>query len=126
MKNYYTKEAINRFINPKNFGKIKNADGIGKVGNSRCGDLMEIYIKIDKDKKTISDIKFHTLGCAAAIATSDAICEMAKGKMIEEALRIGYQDVVKKLGSLPEIKIHCASLAQEGLKAAIIDYEKKK
>jgi len=125
MKSYYTKEAIKRFMNPKNFGRIKNADGIGKVGNIKCGDLMELYIKIkrEKGKKVINDIKFHTLGCAAAIATSDAICEIVKGKTIEEALRINYQDIVKKLGSLPSVKIHCATLAQEGLKSAIADYE---
>ncbi len=128
MKNYYTKEAINRFMEPKNFGKIKNADGVGEVGNIKCGDLMELYIKVkEKDGKTIiSDIKFNTLGCAAAIATSDAICEMAKGKTIEEALRIQYKDVVNKLGSLPQVKIHCASLAQEALKSAVSDYENKK
>jgi len=122
MKNYYTQEAIKRFMNPKNFGKIKNADGIGRVGNIKCGDLMELYIKVKKD--VITDVKFHTLGCAAAIATSDAICEMAKNKTIEEALRITYQDVADKLGSLPQVKIHCASLAQEGLKEAVLDYEK--
>jgi len=128
MKSYYTKEAITRFMDPKNFGRIKKADGVGKVGNIKCGDLMELYIKIKKKrgKEIISDIKFHTLGCAAAIATSDAICEMVKGKTIEDALRVGYKDVVKKLGSLPQIKIHCATLAQEGLKSAIVDYEKKK
>ena len=128
MKSYYTKEAIKRFMNPKNFGTIKNADGVGEVGNIKCGDLMKLYIKVkkEKDKKIITDVKFNTLGCAAAIATSDAVCEMVKGKTIEEALRIGYQDVVEKLGSLPSVKIHCASLAQEGLKSAIIDYEKKK
>ena len=115
-------------MNPKNFGTIKNADGVGEVGNIKCGDLMKLYIKVkkEKDKKIITDVKFNTLGCAAAIATSDAVCEMVKGKTIEEALRIGYQDVVEKLGSLPSVKIHCASLAQEGLKSAIIDYENKK
>ncbi len=127
MKNYYTKEAINRFMSPKNFGKIKNADGVGEVGNIKCGDLMKLYIKVkkEKDKEIITDVKFHTLGCAAAIATSDAICEMAKGKTIKEALKIQYKDVVKKLGSLPQIKIHCASLAQEGLKSAIVDYDSR-
>jgi nitrogen fixation protein NifU and related proteins len=124
MKSYYTKQAINRFMNPKNFGRLKKADGIGEVGNIKCGDLMELYIKVDQ--RVITEIKFHTLGCAAAIATSDAICEMAKGKTIEEALRITYQDVANKLGSLPQVKIHCATLAQEGLKQAVLDYEKKK
>jgi nitrogen fixation protein NifU and related proteins len=126
MKSYYTKKAINRFMSPKNFGEIKDADGVGKVGNIRCGDTMKLYIKVKKKEKIISDIKFHTLGCAAAIATSDAICEMVKGKTIEQALRITYKDIVKELGSLPSVKIHCASLAQEGLKSAVLDYEKKK
>jgi nitrogen fixation protein NifU and related proteins len=128
MKNYYTKEAINRFMNPKNFGKIKDADGIGDVGNIKCGDLMKLYIKIKKEngEEIIENVKFHTLGCAAAIATSDAICEMIKGKTIQEALLIQYDDVVNKLGSLPKVKIHCATLAQEGLKSAINNYEKNK
>ncbi len=128
MKKYYTKKAIDHFMNPKNFGKIKEADGVGQVGNIKCGDLMELYIKIkkEKNKEIISDVKFHTLGCAAAIATSDIICEMIKNKTIEEALRITYKDIVDKLGSLPQVKVHCATLAQEGLKSAVIDYEKKK
>ncbi len=128
MKNYYTEEAINRFMRPKNFGEIKNADGIGEVGNIKCGDLMKLYIKVKKEenREIITNVKFHTLGCAAAIATSDAICEMAKGKTLEEALKIQYKDIVDKLGSLPKVKIHCASLAQEGLKSAIVDYDNKK
>ncbi|MBZ1356487.1 MAG: iron-sulfur cluster assembly scaffold protein [Candidatus Nealsonbacteria bacterium] len=124
MKSYYTKKAINHFIKPKNFGTLKGADGIGEVGNIKCGDLMKLYIKLEKGR--IVDVKFHTLGCAAAIATSDVICEMAKGKTPEEALKITYEDIVKELGDLPKIKIHCATLAQEGLKSAIINYEKKK
>ncbi len=127
MKNYYTKEAINRFMNPKNFGKIKDADAVGEVGNIKCGDLMKLYIKINKNKdgeEIIENVKFHTLGCAAAIATSDAICEMIKGKTIQEALLIQYDDVVNKLGSLPKVKIHCATLAQEGLRSAINNYKK--
>jgi len=123
MKSYYTKKAINHFMKPKNFGIIKGADGIGKVGNIKCGDLMKLYIKMNEDK--IKDVKFHTLGCAAAIATSDVICEMAKGKTTEEALKITYEDIVKELGDLPKVKIHCATLAQEALKSAILDYEKK-
>jgi len=124
MKNYYTKKAIDHFMKPKNFGIIKDADGIGSVGNLKCGDLMKIYIKMNKNK--IKDVKFHTLGCAAAIATSDVICEMSKGKTTEEALKITYQDIASELGDLPKVKMHCATLAQEGLKSAIVDYEKKK
>ena len=125
MKPYYSKKVIERFTNPKNFGEIKNADGIGNVGNPRCGDIMKLYLKID-NKGIIKDIKFHTLGCAAAIATSDIVCDLVRGKSIKEALRIDYKKIVKKLGDLPAIKIHCSVLAREGLKAAIEDYEKKK
>jgi nitrogen fixation NifU-like protein len=127
MKPYYSKKVIQRFTNPKNFGKIKNADGIGRVGNPRCGDIMELYIKVEKKKgkEVIKDIKFNTLGCAAAIATSDMICDLVKGKTLIEALKVGFQDVAQKLGSLPPLKVHCAYLAQEGLKAAIKNYESK-
>jgi nitrogen fixation NifU-like protein len=128
MQSYYSKEVIKRFTNPKNFGKIKNADGIGKVGNSRCGDIMKLYVKLEKKggKEIIKDIKFHTLGCAAAIATSDMICDLVKGKTLKETLKIGYKDVAEKLGYLPAIKIHCSYLAEQGLKAAFVDYEKRK
>ncbi len=121
MKPYYTKEVIKRFTNPKNFGEIKDANGIGKVGNPRCGDIMKLYIKVG-DKGIIEDIKFHTLGCAAAIATSDMACDLVKGKNIKEALKLDYEKIVKALGDLPPIKIHCSVLAREGLKAAIKDY----
>ena len=125
MKPYYSKKVIERFTNPKNFGEIKNADGIGNVGNPRCGDIMKLYLKID-NKGIIKDIKFHTLGCAAAIATSDIVCDLVRGKSIKEALKIDYKKIVKELGDLPPIKIHCSVLAREGLKAAIEDYEKEK
>lgn len=125
---YYSKEVIKRFTKPKNFGEIKNADGQGRVGNPRCGDLMKLTIKVEKKgkKEIIKDIKFHTLGCAAAIATSDIVCDLVKGKTLEGALKVGYKDVVSKLGYLPEIKMHCSFLAESGLKAAINDYEKRK
>jgi len=128
MKPYYTKEVIKRFIHPKNFGEIKNADGVGKVGNPRCGDLMKLYLKIEKKngREVIKDIKFHTLGCAAAIATSDMACDLVKGKTLKEVLKIDYQKIIKALGDLPPIKIHCSVLAREGLKAAIENYEKRK
>ncbi|PIV42033.1 MAG: iron-sulfur cluster assembly scaffold protein [Candidatus Nealsonbacteria bacterium CG_4_10_14_0_2_um_filter_40_15] len=128
MKPYYTKEVIKRFTHPKNFGEIKNADGVGKVGNPRCGDLMKLYLKIEKKngREVIKDIKFHTLGCAAAIATSDMACDLVKGKTLKEALKIDYQKIIKALGDLPPIKIHCSVLAREGLKAAIENYEKRK
>jgi len=128
MKPYYSKKVIQHFTNPKNFGEIKNADGIGKVGNPACGDVMTLYIKVIKkgDKEIIKNIKFHTLGCAAAIATSDIVCDLVKGKTVEQALKVDYKDIVKGLMDLPPIKVHCSLLAEEGLKAAIKDYEKKK
>lgn len=128
MKSYYSKKVIERFTTPRNFGEIKKADGVGKVGNPRCGDIMKLYIKIEKKKgkEIIEDIKFHTLGCAAAIATSDMICDLVKGKSLKYALKVSYKNVVNELGYLPEIKIHCSFLAQEGLRAAIKDYEKKR
>lgn len=128
MKPYYSKEVIKRFTNPQNFGEIKKADGVGKVGNPRCGDTMKLYIKVEKkgSKEIIKDIKFHTLGCAAAIATSDMICDLVKGKTSKEALKISYKDVANKLGYLPAIKIHCSYLAEQGIKAAFADYEKRK
>jgi len=124
----YSKKVIKHFTNPKNFGEIKNADGIGRVGNPTCGDVMTLYIKVvrKKNEEIIKDIKFHTLGCAAAIATTDVVCDLAKGKTLEQVLKIKNQDIVNKLGYLPPIKIHCSLLAEEGLKEAIKDYENKK
>lgn len=127
MKPLYSKKVIQHFTNPKNFGKIKDASGIGRVGNPQCGDIMEIYIKVAKigSKEIIKDIKFQTLGCAAAVATSDMICDLVKDKTLDEALKVGYEDVVEGLGELPAVKIHCSVLAQQGLKSAIEDYKKK-
>lgn len=109
-------------------GKIEEADGIGNTENLRCGDIMKLYIKVEKKegKEYIKDLKFETMGCAAAIATSDMICDLAKGKTLEEAQEIGFKDVADKLGSLPPVKIHCAHLAERALKLAIKDYEKKR
>lgn len=109
-------------------GKMANPDGKGEVGNPICGDLMNIYIKVGRNQKKqaiIKDIKFETLGCVAAIATSSMITEIAKGKPLDQAFKIEYADVAKALGSLPPIKQHCADLAVKGLKAAIEDYRKK-
>lgn len=119
----YNKKILQHFTHPKFFGKIKNPDVIGKAGNIRCGDLMTLYLKVDKKTKKIKDIKFETLGCAAAIATSDMICELAKGKALNQALNLSFQDVSEELGVLPPIKIHCAQLATEALKDAIKKYE---
>ncbi|MDO8528544.1 MAG: iron-sulfur cluster assembly scaffold protein, partial [Nanoarchaeota archaeon] len=111
----------------KNMGEIKDANGIGKVGNPVCGDVMVIYIKVeDKNgEEKIKDIKFKAFGCAAAIATSSMITELAKGKTLEEAEKIGLKDVAESLGGLPNIKMHCSSMASKALKTAIEDYRKK-
>jgi len=115
------------FMNPRNMGEIKDADGIGKVGNPACGDIMWLYIKVGRknNKEIIKDIKFKTLGCAAAIATSSKITELAKGKTLEEAIKITRNDVADSLGGLPKIKIHCSVLAAEALNEAVYDYLKK-
>lgn len=120
----YTEKVMEHFRNPRNMGEIPEADGIGTVGNPVCGDLMTIYIKV-KDNK-IADIKFKTFGCGAAIATSSMITELAKGKTLEEALKITRGNVAESLGGLPPIKMHCSNLAADGLHAAIEDYLKKR
>ena len=125
----YTKEVLEHFRNPHNVGKMENPDGVGKVGNIVCGDVMWIYIKVKKnDKKEdfIQDIKFETFGCVAALATSSALTDLAKGKTLEEALQIEKNDVVNFLGGLPSIKIHCSILAVDALSEAIYDYLHKK
>jgi len=119
----YSKKVLEHFRNPHNMGEIKDADGIGTVGNPVCGDLMTIYIKV-KDNK-IEDIKFKTFGCAAAIATSSMITDLAKGKTIDEALKITRDSVAKNLDGLPPIKMHCSNLAADALHEAIKDYKKK-
>ena len=119
----YTEKVMDHFKNPRNMGNIENPDGTGQVGNPICGDVMKLYIKVQDNK--ISEIKFETLGCGAAIATSSMITEMAKGKTLEEALKISRDDVTKKLGGLPPIKIHCSNLASDALKKAIEDYKNK-
>ncbi len=125
----YSKKVMQNFLNPKNQGEIKNADGIGKVGNPICGDVMWMYIKVAKDKKgreIIKDIKFKTFGCAAAIATSSMVTQLAKGKTLEKAGNITRSDVAQSLKGLPPIKMHCSNLASDALKKAIEDYENKK
>lgn len=124
----YSKKVMEYFEHPKNIGEIKNADGIGKVGNPICGDVMLLTIKIGKKngKEIIKDIKFKTFGCAAAIATSSMITEMAKGETLEDALKIEKSDVSGELGGLPPIKEHCSNLAAAALKKAIEDYQSKK
>ena len=119
----YSEKVIEHFRNPRNMGEIKDADGVGTVGNPVCGDLMTIYIKV-KDNKIV-DIKFKTFGCAAAIATSSMITELAKGKTLEEAMKITRKDVADELDGLPPIKMHCSNLAADALHAAIKDYWEK-
>ncbi|MDD5290883.1 MAG: iron-sulfur cluster assembly scaffold protein [Patescibacteria group bacterium] len=118
----YSKKVLKHFKNPHNQGVIKNADAVGKVGNPTCGDVMKIYIKV-KDNK-IKNIKFETLGCAAAIAVSSALTDMVKGKTIEEALKVTKDKIVKDLGGLPPVKIHCSMLGVEALHEAIKNYKK--
>jgi len=121
----YTPKVMEAFKNPHNYGKIKNADGIGKVGNLICGDVMWLYIKIAENKKgqeIIKDIKFETFGCVAAIATSSMVTDLAKGKTIAQALKISKDDIIKKLGGLPSVKYHCSVLAVDALIEAVYDY----
>ena len=124
MTSTYSKEVKENFLHPKNMGEIKNPDGVGKVGNPVCGDVMQIQIKVEKNK--IKDIKFKTFGCAAAIATSSMVTQLAKGKSLEEAEKITREDVAKSLKGLPPVKMHCSNLASDALKKAIEDYREKK
>jgi nitrogen fixation NifU-like protein len=115
---------MDHFRNPRNTGEIKDADGMGTVGNPKCGDIMTIYIKV-KDNK-IKDIKFKTYGCAAAIASTSIATEIVKGKTLDEAYKLTREDVAKQLGGLPSIKMHCSNLAADALRKAIDNYKKKK
>ncbi|MGI6706932.1 MAG: Fe-S cluster assembly scaffold protein NifU [Clostridia bacterium] len=119
----YSEKVMDHFINPRNVGEIDNADGIGEVGNAKCGDIMKIYIKVEND--IIVDVKFKTFGCGAAIATSSMATEMVKGKTVDEALQITNKAVAEALGGLPPVKMHCSVLAEEALKSAIEDYRNK-
>ncbi len=122
----YSKEIFKHFKNPQNVGRIKNPSGAGEAGNIYCGDIMTLYLKIEKNKKgerIIKDIKFQTLGCVVAIANTSLLTTMVKGKKLEEALKIKKEDLIKKLGQpLPPFKIHCSVLAVDALKEAIYDY----
>ncbi len=120
----YSEKVMDHFMNPRNVGEIPDADGVGTVGNPVCGDLMTVYIKV-KDNR-LEDVKFKTFGCGAAIATSSMITELAKGKTIEEALKITRGDVAESLDGLPPIKMHCSNLAADALHAAIKNYLEKK
>ena len=119
----YSEKVMDHFQNPRNVGKMEDADGVGEVGNAKCGDIMKIYLKI-KDN-IIEDVKFNTFGCASAIATSSMATELIKGKPVDEALALTNQAVVEALDGLPAVKIHCSVLAEEAIKAAIKDYYDK-
>ena len=122
MEEYSTK-VMEHFFNPRNVGTMDDADGVGEVGNPRCGDIMRMYIKVKEDK--ITDIKFQTFGCGAAVATSSMVTELVKGKTLDEALKITNREVAEALDGLPPVKMHCSNLAEAGIKAAIDDYRKK-
>jgi len=143
MSDLYNKDVMDHFMNPRNVGTIDNADGIGQVGNPTCGDIMKMFIKVDKralsgrgskDKRPktgdmeeyISDIKFQTFGCGAAVATSSKVTEMMMGKTLAEAERLTNAEVAHELGGLPPVKMHCSNLAASALHAAIKDYKSKK
>lgn len=119
----YTEQVMDHFMNPRNVGEIEDANGVGTVGNAKCGDIMKIYIKVEND--VIVDVKFKTFGCGAAIATSSRATEMVKGKTIEEALKVTNKMVAESLGGLPPVKMHCSVLAEEALHAAIQDYKER-
>lgn len=120
----YTGKVMEHFENPKNVGELENANGVGEVGNAKCGDIMRMYIVVEDD--IITDISFKTFGCGSAIATSSIATEMVKGKPISEALKLTNQAVVDALEGLPAVKIHCSVLAEQALKAAIKDYYERK
>ena len=119
----YTQQVMDHFMNPRNMGEMENADGVGTVGNAKCGDIMRIYIKVEDN--VITDVKFKTFGCGAAIATSSKATELVKGKTIDEALTITNKMVMDALGGLPPVKVHCSVLAEEALHAAIKDYKER-
>ena len=116
----YTDIVMDHFMNPRNVGEIADADGVGEVGNAKCGDIMKIYLKIEDD--IIKDVKFETFGCGSAIASSSMATELIKGKTIEEALAVTNKQVVDALGGLPTYKLHCSVLAEESIKAAVKNY----
>ena len=119
----YSEKVMDHFINPRNVGEIEDADGIGEVGNAKCGDIMKMYLKIDGN--VITDCKFKTFGCGAAVATSSMATEMIKGKSIDEALQLTNRAVMEALDGLPPVKIHCSVLAEQAVKAALTDYYTK-
>ena len=121
----YTEKVFDHFSNPRNMGEVEGANGVGMVGNAKCGDIMQMFIKVNDDG-IIEDVGFKTFGCGAAIATSSMATELIKGKSVEEALKLSNAAVVEALEGLPPQKIHCSVLAEEAVRAAVEDYEKRK
>lgn len=119
----YSEKVMEHFTNPRNVGEIEDADGVGEVGNPQCGDIMKIYLKIEGD--IIEDVKFKTFGCGSAIASSSMVTELIKGKTIEEAMNISNKNVIDELDGLPPVKVHCSVLAEQAIKAALLDYSEK-
>lgn len=119
----YSEKVMDHFMNPRNVGEIKNASGVGEVGNPTCGDIMKVYLDIEDG--IINDVKFQTFGCGSAIATSSISTEMIKGKTIEEAMKLTNKAVAEALDGLPPVKMHCSVLAEQAIKAALVDYSKK-
>ena len=120
----YSEKVMDHFRNPRNVGVIEDADGIGEVGNAKCGDIMKVYLKIEND--IIVDVKFETFGCASAVASSSMATEMIKGKPVSEAMNLTNKAVAEALDGLPDYKMHCSVLAEEAIKSALEDYEKRK
>jgi len=119
----YSEKVMDHFMNPRNVGEIENADGVGQVGNPKCGDIMKMYLKIEDD--VITDVKFKTFGCGSAIASSSISTEMVLGKTIQEAMEITNKAVAEALDGLPPVKMHCSVLAEQAIKSALLDYSKK-
>jgi len=119
----YNEKVMEHFTNPRNVGEIVDADGMGEVGNAKCGDIMRMYLKIEDNR--IVDVKFKTFGCGSAIASSSVATELIKGRTIKEALALTNQEVISALGGLPTVKIHCSVLAEQAIKAALLDYANK-
>ena len=119
----YSDKVMDHFMNPRNVGKIEDADGVGEVGNAKCGDIMKIYLKIEDD--TVTDVKFNTFGCGSAIASSSMATELIKGKKLDEVLELTNKAVVEALDGLPAVKLHCSVLTEEAVKAALKDYYDK-
>ena len=119
----YSEKVMEHFMNPRNVGEIENPDGVGEVGNAKCGDIMRMYLKIDGD--VITDVKFKTFGCGSAIASSSMATELIKGKTVKEAMELTNKAVADALDGLPPVKMHCSVLAEQAIKSALVDYSKK-